>query len=59
MHLGFYYIHEIAEKVGCHPNTIRNYIRRGLIDKPAIDWNGWRLFSEKHIKEIEDLQRLR
>lgn len=50
-----YYIHEVAEKVGRHPNTIKNFIRRGLITEPQREWNGWRVFTEKQVEEIKKL----
>jgi adenine-specific DNA-methyltransferase len=50
-----FYIHEVAEQVGKHSNTIRNYIRRGLITEPLREWNGWRVFTDEHIKQIKKL----
>jgi DNA-binding transcriptional MerR regulator len=53
-----YYIHEVAEIVGKHPNTIRNYLRRGLITEPQREWNGWRIFTDEHISQIKKLTRV-
>lgn len=50
-----YYIHEVAELVGRHPNTIRCYLRRGLISEPRREWNGWRVFTDEHIDQIKKL----
>ena len=50
-----YYIHEVAEITGRHPNTIRNYLRRGLISKVVREWNNWRVFTDEHINQIKRL----
>lgn len=50
-----YYISEVAKIVGRHPNTIRNYVHRGLISKPEREWNGWRVFTNEHINQIKQL----
>lgn len=50
-----YYISEVAEITHRHINTIRNYIRRGLITEPQREWNGFRIFTQKHIEQIKKL----
>jgi len=36
-------VKEIAEMVNLHPNTIRNYADRGIIESKR-DFRGWRFF---------------
>ncbi len=47
---------EIAEMVNLHPNTIRNYADRGIIESKR-DFRGWRFFPEpmKTVKRIRGL----
>lgn len=51
-----FYIHEVGEITGKHPNTIRRYIKRGLISEPKREWNGWRVFTDLHINQIMKLK---
>ena len=48
-------ISEAAKQLGIHPNTLRVLEKRGLI-AARRDWAGYRVYSEKELKEIE--QRL-
>lgn len=50
-----FYIHEVAEATGKHENTIRRFIKRGLIPEPKKEWNGWRVFSEQDVERIKKL----
>jgi MerR family transcriptional regulator, copper efflux regulator len=45
-------ISRAAEEIGCSPNTLRNWERRGLI-QIRRDVNGRRFFSQREIDEIE------
>jgi DNA-binding transcriptional MerR regulator len=47
-----YHLSEVARKTGLHPNTIRRYIRRGLISKPVREWNNWQVFNQTHIDQL-------
>ena len=44
---------QIADKFGLHPNTIRLYENWGVISSPARKPNGYRAFTDEHIKQIE------
>lgn len=43
----------IAEIVGLHPNTVRMYEEWGLIHKPARKPNGYRVYTNMHIKQFQ------
>lgn len=44
---------QIADKFGLHPNTIRLYENWGVISSPERKANGYRVFTDEHIKQIE------
>lgn len=44
---------QIAKIVGLHPNTVRMYEEWGLIQKPERKPNGYRVFTQIHIKQFE------
>lgn len=44
---------EIAGMAGIHPNTVRFYEAWGLISKPARRENGYRVFTQVHIRQIQ------
>ena len=44
---------EVAAIVGIHPNTVRLYEEWGLITKPERQKNGYRIFTDLHIKQIK------
>lgn len=44
---------EVAEMVGLHPNTVRLYEEWGLISKPEREKNGYRIFTDLHIRQIQ------
>ncbi len=44
---------QIADKFGLHPNTIRLYENWGVISSPERKPNGYRVFTDEHIKQIE------
>ncbi len=44
---------QIADKFGLHPNTIRLYENWGVISSPERKSNGYRVFTDEHIKQIE------
>lgn len=43
---------QIAKIVGLHPNTVRLYEEWGLIHKPERKNNGYRVFTDVHIKQF-------
>lgn len=47
-------VHEVAAEVNRHPNTIRNFIKRRLVE-PRRQWNGWAVFEQKDIDKIKKL----
>lgn len=44
---------EIAAMIGIHPNTVRLYEEWGLIPKPKRQENGYRIFTDLHVKQIQ------
>ena len=44
---------QVAAIVGLHPNTVRMYEEWGLIQKPERKKNGYRVFTEIHIRQFE------
>lgn len=44
---------QIAKIVGLHPNTVRMYEEWELIQKPERKKNGYRIFTDIHIKQFE------
>lgn len=43
---------EVAKLVGRHPDTIRDYERRGVIPAARRDIAGWRTYSEADVEII-------
>ena len=48
---------QIAKMVGLHPNTVRMYEEWGLIQKPFRKKNGYRVFTEIHVKQFALAQK--
>lgn len=44
---------EVAAIIGIHPNTVRFYEEWGLISKPVRKENGYRVFTDLHIRQIQ------
>ncbi len=44
---------QIAKTAGLHPNTVRMYEKWGLIQKPERKKNGYRVYTDIHIKQLE------
>ena len=44
---------EVAKMMGIHPNTVRFYEKWGLITKPVREENGYRVFTDLHICQIQ------
>lgn len=44
---------QIAKIVGLHPNTVRKYEEWGLIHKPERKANGYRIYTDVHIKQFQ------
>ncbi len=43
---------EVANCVKIHPNTVRLYEKLGLIPKPEREPNGYRIFTDFHLKQF-------
>jgi len=43
---------EVANRAGVHKDTLLRWLRRGLINEPARDRNGWRSFSEEEALKV-------
>ncbi len=44
---------EVAGIIGVHPNTVRLYEEWGLISKPERLENGYRIFTDLHIRQMQ------
>ena len=44
---------QIAGIVGLHPNTVRKYEEWGLLQTPERKPNGYRVYTDVHIKQFE------
>lgn len=44
---------EVAEMMGIHPNTVRFYEKWGLITKPVREENGYRVFTDLHLCQMQ------
>ena len=44
---------QIAGIVGLHPNTVRKYEEWGLLQTPERKPNGYRVYTDLHIKQFE------
>lgn len=47
---------EIANIIGVHENTVRLYEKSGFISKPRRKENGYRVFTDLHIKQLRILR---
>ena len=54
---GVYVISVAAELTGVHPQTLRIYERKGLVD-PARTKGGSRRYSERDIEQLERIQQM-
>lgn len=50
--MNHYRTSQVAAIIGIHPNTVRLYEEWGLISKPRRLKNGYRLFTELHIRQF-------
>lgn len=44
---------QVAARIGIHPNTVRLYEEWGLIPKPERLDNGYRVFTDLHIRQMQ------
>ncbi len=43
---------QVAHELGCHPNTVKTYARRGLL--PAFrDYRNYRLFRPEDVEQLK------
>ena len=47
-----YRTHEVAHRMGVHPNTVRLYEKLRLIPAVQRQANGYRVFTERHIAQF-------
>jgi len=45
-------VHEAADAVGVSAATLRRYEKTGILEPASRDRNGWRRYSEDHIRKI-------
>ena len=45
-------VHELADAVGIHPNTVRKYEKQGLIERASRDRNGWRTYAPSDVERV-------
>lgn len=53
MLMTIYKTSEVASIIGVHPNTVRLYEEWGLISKPERLENGYRIFTDLHIRQMQ------
>lgn len=53
MNMNKYRTSEIASMIGVHPNTVRLYEELKLIPKPVRQSNGYRIFTDFHLKQLK------
>lgn len=51
--MNLYRTSEIANRIGIHPNTVRLYEELELIPKPERKENGYRVFTDLHMEQIQ------
>ena len=44
---------EVCNMFGLSKKTLFLWENQGLISKPPRDWRGWRMYNEKHLKEVK------
>ena len=44
---------EVAQMMGIHPNTVRFYEEWRLITKPVREQNGYRVFTDLHLYQMQ------
>jgi Cd(II)/Pb(II)-responsive transcriptional regulator len=52
-------IGQLAQRVGCHVETIRYYEREGLLPKPKRSSGNYRLYSERYVERLLFIRRCR
>src|SRR5699024_2594841 len=48
---------EILGEFKISRQTLYNWVKHGDISEPDKDWRGWRMWTEQHVKEIEETIR--
>lgn len=48
---------EVAAKAGVHRDTLLRWLREGLIEEPARDQRGWRVFSETEAEVVSEFAK--
>jgi len=46
-------ITEVADKIGVVPKTIVRWEKAGKVRKAKRDWRGWRVYSQRELKELK------
>lgn len=48
-----YWAQDVADKFGISKKTLFDWERVGMISKVPKDWRGWRMYKERHLKQVE------
>lgn len=48
---------ELAERTGCHLETIRYYEKIGLLSEPPRAANGYRVYGDSHVRRLHFILR--
>lgn len=51
-----YHISQVEEKIGRDRQTIRRWIKEGLLE-PQRDDRGWMIFTDQDIKRLEEIKK--
>jgi DNA-binding transcriptional MerR regulator len=46
-------IREVAQRIGCHPLTLKRLEASGKIPIASRDFHGWRVYTEKDVQAID------
>lgn len=50
----YYTVKEFAEKIGVHPQTVRNWDRKNILKPAFTSPTGYRMYTEKQVRDYFD-----
>jgi len=50
------YIKEFAEKLGVHPDTVKNWQKRGIVPDRRDKVNNYRVFTTQDLAKVQNLR---
>lgn len=52
-----YTLTEFAEQIGVHKETVRNYVRRGILADHRVPMNNRRVFYQADLEKIQGMMK--